>query len=287
MLLAMLSAILMATIGVFARYTQLPAEHITFYRLVIGAGCMFTFMLMSGKAWQIRHTPSKRTVINGMMLSGFMLFYVQAISYISMANAVMILYLAPLTSAIFAHFFYKETLSRANFGLILLALIGFALMLPTGSDTLSQQQELGYIYAILAMLSYSSFMLINRKPSYSTPYQSALVQLTVGAICLLPFVVISPIFPSAIQFGWLVAIGVLPGFLAILFAVKALRVLPAVSFGTLAYLEPVAVVIFAWLLFDEQLSAIQLLGAVLIILAGIAQGIFMRAPRPIKEVIAE
>lgn len=260
MLLAMLSAVLMATIGIFARYTQLPAEHITFYRLLIGAACMLAFMLMSGKGWQISHRPSKRTAINGMMLSGFMVFYVQAINYISMANAVMLIYLAPLTSAIFAHLVYKETLSRVNGGLILLALVGFILMLPTHHSTMSSQQSFGYLYAFLAMLSYSGFMLINRKPSHSTPYQSTLIQLSVGAICLLPFVIITPIMPSMAQVGWLIAIGVLPGFLAILFAVKALRVLPAISFGTLAYLEPVAVVIFAWFLFDEQLTAIQLLG---------------------------
>nr|WP_283102828.1 DMT family transporter [Shewanella abyssi] len=283
----MLSAVLMATIGVFARYTQLPAEHITFYRLVIGAGCMLAFMFFTGKSGQINHRPTKRTIINGVMLASFMVFYVQAINYISMANAVMLLYLAPIMTAIFAHIVYNEKLTKVNCGFIVLALLGFVLMLPTDSDTLSQQQGMGYLYATLAMLSYSGFMLINRKPSQSTPYQSTLVQLTVGATCLLPFVVITPIMPSAAQMGWLIAIGVLPGFVAILFAVKALRVLPTVSFGTLAYLEPVAVVIFAWLLFAEQLSAMQLSGALLIIISGIAQGFVIRAPRPIKVSVTE
>ncbi|QQX82552.1 DMT family transporter [Shewanella sp. KX20019] len=287
MLLAMLSAILMATIGIFARYTQLPAEHITFYRLVIGASCMLAFMIFTGKSDQINHRPTKRTIINGVMLSSFMVFYVQAINYISMANAVMLLYLAPIMTAIFAHIVYSEKLTKVNCGFIVLALLGFLLMLPTDSDTLSQHQGMGYLYAIMAMLSYSGFMLINRKPSQSTPYQSTLVQLTVGATCLLPFVVITPIMPSAAQMGWLIAIGVLPGFVAILFAVKALRVLPAVSFGTLAYLEPVAVVIFAWLLFAEQLSAIQLSGALLIIISGIAQGFVIRARQPIKASVTE
>lgn len=287
MLLAVMSAVLMATIGVFARYAALPAEHITFYRLVIGAACMLAFMLLSGKAVQVKHKPSKRTIINGVMLAGFMVFYVQAISYISMANAVMLIYLAPLTSAAFAHFVYKERLTQINCALIVLALLGFGLMLPNNLDSDNQQQTLGYLYATLAMLSYSGFMLINRKPSQSTPYQSTLIQLSVGAICLLPFVLQSPIIPSLNQWGWLIAIGVLPGFLAILFAVKALRVLPAISFGTLAYFEPVAVVIFAWFLFDETLVSIQLIGALMIIFAGITQGVVMREQQSNKSIKME
>lgn len=284
MFLAVLSAVLMATIGVFARYAALPAEQITFYRLVIGAACMLVFMLMSGKAKQVIHKPSKRTVINGVMLAGFMVFYVQAINYINMANAVMLIYLAPLTTAAFAHFVYKERLNNVNCALIILALIGFGLMLPSSLNSQNQQQTLGYLYATLAMLSYSGFMLINRKPSQSTPYQSTLVQLSVGAVCLLPFILQAPIMPSSEQWVWLVAIGILPGFLAILFAVKALRALPAISFGTLAYFEPVAVVIFAWSLFNETLDGIQLIGALMIILAGVAQGVVMQKQRPNKGI---
>ncbi|MEZ9199174.1 DMT family transporter [Shewanella sp. 10N.286.54.B9] len=284
MLLAVLSAVLMATIGVFARYAALPAEHITFYRLVIGAACMLVFMLMSGKAKQVIHKPSKRTVINGVMLAGFMVFYVQAISYINMANAVMLIYLAPLTTAAFAHFVFKERLNNVNCALIILALIGFGLILPSSLNSQNQQQTLGYLYATLAMLSYSGFMLINRKPSQSTPYQSTLVQLSVGAVCLLPFILQAPIMPSSEQWVWLVAIGILPGFLAILFAVKALRALPAISFGTLAYFEPVAVVIFAWSIFNETLDGIQLIGALMIILAGVAQGVVMQKQRPNKGI---
>ena len=283
-LLAVWSAIFMATIGVFSRLANLPAEHITFYRLLIGASSLLLFMLMSGKATQIIHAPSKRTVINGVMLAGFMVFYVQAISYISMANAVMLIYLAPLVSALFAHFAFKERLSRHNVALIILALVGFALMLPHTEAELPAQQQLGFAFAALAMLTYSGFMLMNRKPSQSTPYQSTLVQLGVGALCLLPFVLITPIIPTTSQWGWLFAIGLIPGFLAILFAVKALRALPAVTFGTLAYIEPVAVVIFAWTLFEESLSGIQLLGASLIITAGICQGILVKSSQGDKAI---
>lgn len=275
--LAVTSAIFMGTIGPLARFTALPAEHITFYRLFLGALCMLIYMLLSTKRTQILHKPSKRTLVNGAMLAGFMLFYVQAMNYTSMANAVMLIYLAPLLCAIVAHFIFGEKLGISNFFAIVLALLGFAMMMQFSFNISgSKDGSLGLIYSVLSLLAYSGFMLINRKPSECTPYQSTLVQLLVGALCMLPFVIFFPKTPSTPQSLWLLSIGIIPGFLAILCAVKSLRNLPSVTFGTVAYAEPVAVVCFSWWLFDEHLNMMQLSGCSLIILAGICQGILTK-----------
>jgi drug/metabolite transporter (DMT)-like permease len=264
----------MGTIGVLARFANLPAEHITFYRLFIGAICMLLYMLLSHKRGQILHKPSKRTLLNGVMLAGFMVFYIQSMNYTSMANTVMLVYLAPLVCAVFAHYIFAEKLKIGNLIAIALALLGFAMMMQFSLSLSGAENEyFGMLYATFAMFCYSGFMLINRKPSDCSAYQSALVQLLVGALCLLPFVLSTPQLPSIQQSLWLLSIGFVPGFLAVLCAVKALRNLPSVTFGTVAYVEPVVVVALAWWLFSETLNLLQLAGCLLIILAGIGQGI--------------
>lgn len=271
--LALLAAGLMGTIGVLARFTAMPAEHITFYRLLLGALFLTAYMVLTGRGAQIRHRPSKRTLINGAMLAGFMAFYIEAIEYTQMATVIMIIYLAPVVTSVFAHFVFHERLNRFNIASVVLALVGFILMLPDASNqSLYHSEIMGYFYALLALITYSGFILINRKPSAASPYQSTLVQLSVGALCLLPLVFTTPLVPNLNQFTWLLAIGFFPGFLAILFAVKALSQLPSVTYGTLSYVEPVVVVTLAWWIFNEALTAQQLLGVALIILAGIAQG---------------
>jgi len=64
---------------------------------------------------------------------------------------------------------------------------------------------------------------------------------------------------------------VLPGFLAIMLAVVALKALPAATYGTLAYLEPITVIILGWLLFDQSLNLLQMSGGGLIIVSGVVQ----------------
>ncbi|MDX1280263.1 EamA family transporter [Shewanella colwelliana] len=269
---ALCSAVLMGTIGALAQASMLDATTVTFYRLFIGAVCLLAYMVITGKHRQILHCPSKHNVINGAMLAGFMVFYVEAINYINMANAVMVIYLAPLFTAAGAHFLFAEKLNRFTLSAIVTALMGVVFILPSLSSlTDDPQQWRGYGFALLALLSYSSFMLVNRRSIHTTPYQSTLVQLIIGACCLLPFALNQAVVPSIEQWGWLLLIGFFPGFLAILLAVKALRELPTATFGTLAYMEPVTVVLLGWTLFSQYLTVDQLVGCVLIVIAGLIQ----------------
>ena len=74
--------------------------------------------------------------------------------------------------------------------------------------------------------------------------------------------------------------GLIPGFLAILCAVIALQRLPAATFGTLAYFEPIAVIIFGWTLFHEPLSPLQLGGCVLIMASGVLKVLTAERAKP-------
>ena len=86
---------------------------------------------------------------------------------------------------------------------------------------------------------------------------------------MIPFILVSMNEVSTNDIPWLLAIGFFPGFLAILFAVAALSRLPVAMFGTIAYIEPVAVVIFGWSIFQETLNTMQIVGCLLIIFSGI------------------
>jgi drug/metabolite transporter (DMT)-like permease len=90
-----------------------------------------------------------------------------------------------------------------------------------------------------------------------------------------------PISPS--NWLWLAGAGFFPGFLAIYLAVVALDKLPAATFGTLAYLEPIFVVFLGWVLFGEHLNSLQLAGCALILASGIVKGYLAGRPaRPLR-----
>lgn len=271
LLFAFLSAVLMGTIGVFSKITGLPAEVITFFRLMLGAGFMLIYLVLIGKAHLLHRRPSWPVLINGGFLAGFIIFYVQAMNYTSMANAIMLVYLAPLAASLIAHFFLNERLNLLGFGLILLALFGFAMMMEFRLDISRQSSAfIGVCFGLLALICYAGFILLNRLvPRHIHVYTRSFYQLLTGALVMLPLILHSIRTVRTEHIPWLIGTGFFPGFLAISFAVIALSRLPAATFGTIAYIEPVAVVVFGWTLFNETLSPLQIAGCLLIIISGI------------------
>jgi len=279
--LAILSALFMGTIGVFSRITGLPAETITFFRLILGAGFLAVFLLGTRSGASLLHRPPWQVVVTGALLAGFIIFYVEAMNLTSMANAIMLVYLAPVAASIFAHFFMRERLNFTGWALISLAMLGFAAMMEfrlNFADGSNHAAGLGL--AAVAMLCYAGFILMNRRIPPAVPVLNrAFYQLLTGALVMLPFFLHSRPEISAVNALWLLGTGLIPGFLAISFAVAALSRLPAATFGTLAYFEPLAVVCFGWSLFGESLSPLQLAGCAAIMASGCAKALIAtRAP---------
>jgi drug/metabolite transporter (DMT)-like permease len=73
------------------------------------------------------------------------------------------------------------------------------------------------------------------------------------------------------QWPWLIGAGFFPGFLGILLAVIALKQLTAMTYSTLAYLEPISVVFYGWFFFGESLSLLQFCGCLLILASSITK----------------
>lgn len=277
LLAAALSAIFMGSIGSISVFAGTTAETVTFYRLFIGALLVGLLLLASGQQARLFVWPGFKVLITGFFLAGFVVFYIQAMEYTSMANAVMIMYLAPLTAAVSAHFYMGERLTKAAIGMIFIALFGFAMMMEFNFSLSGRAAEAnGLLFALAAMLSYAAFMLINRVINSEIHVLTRSgYQMLAGALVMLPLMLLQAPKLHLEQWGWLAAAGIFPGFLAILLAVVALRSLPASTFGTIAYLEPITVVCLAWLLFDQTLNSMQLAGCGLILLAGCGQAYLM------------
>ncbi|AKV96713.1 MULTISPECIES: DMT family transporter [Marinobacter] len=286
LLSAAFSAVFMGTIGAISVYAGVGAETVTFYRLFIGAVLVAVYLLATRQHSKIFMWPGMKVLVTGAFLAGFVMFYILAMDYTSMANAVMVLYLAPVTASVAAHFFLGERLTSASVGLVGFALLGFAMMMEFNFNLSGRAEEaIGLAYAFCAMLCYSAFMLTNRSMDDRVHvFSRSGYQMLAGALCMLPLVLLESEVISGAQWGWLIAAGILPGFLAILLAVIALRSLPAATFGTLAYLEPITVVALAWILFDQGLNSLQLAGCALIILAGIAQALLLNRRSEAEEI---
>lgn len=269
-LAALAAAIAMAQSGIIARASGLAAAELTFYRLFIGALALALFVASRRQLQVLARMPSRHTVLNGVLLASFMLAFLQAIQTLSLANAILLVYLAPPLSAIIAHFWLKEPMDLTSMLLVAMSFFGFATLQEFKVDQLSGAQLTGFLYGVVSLATYSGFLLFNRHSRGGNELQRTFYQLLIGAACVVPFLTETPI-PTLAQLPYAVAAGLIPGFLAIYFAINALNHLPTRVFGTLAYVEPVTVIVLGFVLFDEALSYVQLAGVVIILAAGALQ----------------
>lgn len=267
--LAVAGAVGMATMGVMARYSGVEPAVITFYRLGVGAAFLALLLTVAGRTTWGRPRPF--TLLAGGLLAGFIVFYVEAMNYTTMANAVLMIYLAPPLAALAGHFIWREHLNRWQSLCIALALIGFAAVMEFRL-ALAAADLRGLGYAALALLCYAAFMLLNRHNTDPLPPLEAVFwQLLVGALVMVLVAGPSALAVSTAAIPWMLATGLIPGVVALTLTVLAMQRLPTAQFGTLAYAEPVAVIVFGWLLFGETLSPLQAAGCAVIIGAGIGQ----------------
>ncbi|WP_333606855.1 DMT family transporter [Arsukibacterium sp.] len=273
-LLALISAVAMASSGIIARFSGIAAAELTFYRLAVGGLCLLLFVLASGQFKALRGKPDWRMAVNGVLLASFMLSFLTSISYISLANAIMLVYLAPPLSAFIAHWLLHEKLDLPDSSLIVLSFLGFAMLQQFKFDLVLDAQQLpGLLFGLLSLFSYSGFLLLNRRalPAHSQ-LQRTFYQLLIGACCVLPFLS-QMTLPTTDKLLWIALAGLFPGFIAIYCAIVALQHLPTRVYATLAYLEPVTVILAGWWLFHESLNLLQLTGVLLIILTGLTLAI--------------
>lgn len=276
---AFLASLFMALIAPLSRQVTVGAEVVTLSRLFLGAMLILLFLVAKGKLNDLRFLPGRYIILSGSALSLLVVFYVKSIDTTTMANAVFLLYMGPMIAAILAHFFLQEKIGRNSLVALAISFTGI-MCLAEFRITYSAADLIGYIFGGLSGLMYALFIIFNRLVRTGrSVFSVSFYQMLAGSLVVAPLALGNISVVSSNDLPWLFLIGIFPGFLAIICAVRALRNLSARLFGALMYLEPVAVSLSGWLLYQEALSTLQLLGGALVLCGGLIM-VMERKSRP-------
>lgn len=210
------------------------------------------------------------------------LFYFLSIHRLAIAIALLIQYLGPLLVAIWARTFGHEHVRRRIWVALGLSLTGLTLMVQLWSGT--SLDGLGVVYALISAVTYAAYLLLAERevarrdtvsllawgfffatvfwsivqPWWSFP--AGVVERTVSLQGSLAGIHL-PVWALVL---WVVVLGSIAPFSLI---VAALRHVSATRVGVVAMLEPVVATVVAWAWLRESLSAMQLLGAAVVLTA--------------------
>jgi len=246
-------------------YSHLPSGVFVFFRVLFAFPFIFYFAVKrAGIREFFKVKPFWPLFVSGIFLSVNWVFFFWAFEYTDVATGVSIYYAGPIISMLLASIFLKE---RLNVYIITAAFLAFlGVVVSNGGFKLDK----GAFLAFLAALSYGGLGFFSK---IATMYHRAVV-VTAWQILISIFVTFWFLFFGEwhLEFkGILIAFaaGVVHTALALFLWYDALNYIKVSLASILQYLDIVFSMILAYLFLGQVPSTNQIIGAALIVLAGI------------------
>jgi drug/metabolite transporter (DMT)-like permease len=261
---------------IFMRLSESGPISTAFWRLALAApvlwlGVWLSRQQSSAPARPLSRTDQKLLIGAGFFFAADLFVWHLSLEYTSVANATLLPNMAPVFVTLGAWLIFRQRITRTFLLGMALAMMGAALLIGQ-SLNVSNDQLLGDMLALGTAVFYAGYILSTKHLRERVAALTVMAwSSTVCGLLLLPAALLmGEQFVPLTAVGWLVLLGLawvshVSGQGMIVFSLAAL---PA-TFSSVSLLwQPVMAAMLAWLLLDETLVPLQLLGGV-IVLAGI------------------
>ncbi|CDA11166.1 DMT family transporter [Intestinibacter bartlettii] len=289
----LIAMLLWGSLGVFVKNISLDSVEIAFFRGIIGSvflGIVLFVRMQNNKKLEENNKledenkkPGKKgiiiLIISGMAIGLNWVFLFNSYNYITVANATIVYYLAPVIVIFVSPIFLKEKLTLKKVLSVICSMIGLVLIVRTGQSSSNINLTQGIINAFLAACLYASVIILNKFIKNVDDYTKTFIQLFMASMVLLPWVIYrnNIIFDSPKSIILIAILGIAHTGIAYCLYFSAMKELKAQSIAILGYLDPVSSVVFSIFLLKEPFFVYQLIGGVIILASAI---IAEKNPKP-------
>ena len=201
--------------------------------------------------------------------AGTVILYVIANKLTTAANAVLLMYTAPIYVIIFGPWFLKEKASRRDWLAVGAVMVGIVVFFM---DKLSPEGFLGNMLAVLSGVSFAWMTLFLRKQKRGSPVESVFLGNLLAAVIGLPFFLREEL-PEINGILMLIALGTFQlGFSYVLYT-KAIQKVRAFEAVLITMLEPVLNPVWVFLLLGEVPGNWALAGGAIVMATVVLHGL--------------
>ncbi len=265
---------LSGTLGVFVLESGQSAWNVVFFRCVFGALSLFLYCWARGllKPGLFTAKTLALALIAGaaLVLNWVLLFSAYRLASISLATAVY--NVQPFFLIGLGVLFLGERPTRGKVAWSLVAFAGLLLVLRLGdAGTAGDGAYLsGLMLGLGAAALYGITAIIVKRLKGIPPQVLALVQVTLGAFMLLPMADFNALPAQPVQWGYLVALGLIHTCLMYILMYSAIQKLPTTSTAALSFIYPAVAILLDFVVYGHRMDVTQVAGVALIFLAAAA-----------------
>ncbi|MBQ9045562.1 MAG: EamA family transporter [Oscillospiraceae bacterium] len=268
------SMVIFGTIGLFRRLIPLPSGVIAMSRGLIGAALLWLLLRLRGGRLKLKSMQGQGLwlLLSGAILGVNWILLFEAYRYTSVAVATLCYYMAPILVILVSPLLFRERITRRKWICTALAVAGMLLVSGVlNGDTAGDLR--GVLFGLGAAALYACVMLLNKRITGVDGLQKTIVQLLTAGVVLIPYVLLTEdvaaadFTPGAL--GMLLVVGVVHTALTYGLYFGSIEDLRMQTVALLGYLDPVVAVLTSALLLREPMSALQIIGTILVLGAAV------------------
>lgn len=263
--------LIFGSIGLFVRNIDLPSSMIALARGIIGSIFLLlaSYITKQKQSWKAITSNMIPLIVSGAAMGINWIFLFQAYKYTTISKATLCYYVAPVLVMFLSVFILKEKLNGIKIICIIGAMTGMFLIVGVGSSATEKKQLLGIGYGLAAAGLYANVIITNKFIKNLSGITSAMVQLAIAAVVLLPYVLAT----EKIQFtelsyksiGLLLIVGIIHTGIAYLLYFSAIPKLSGQTIAAFSYIDPISAIVMSSVFLGEKMTVVQLLGGILIL----------------------
>lgn len=270
-----LSMVIFGTIGILRRYIPYSSSLVAMVRGIIGSIFLLLVILLSKKSFDKSAIRSNLLLLifSGAAIGFNWIFLFESYNFTTVATATLCYYLAPIIVILLSPVVLKEKLTLKKILCTAAALVGMVLVsgvLENGASANgSENHMMGVIYGLLAALLYASVILMNKKMKPIRAYDKTILQLSIAAVTLIPYVLLtedlSSITFDPIPVLLLVIAGIVHTGIAYAMYFSSMSSLRSHTIALLSYIDPILAVVLSMFILKEPMTISAAIGSVLIL----------------------
>ncbi len=283
-LIGLSATVLLSFTGILISYLsreyQLPSLVLAFWRDVfVVCGLVIAFALFSRWRFQLKSSLRSFFLLYGLSLSLFNSMWTFSVQFNGAAIATVLAFCSPAMTAVLAHFILHEQINRIKVISIILSLTGIVLVSGAADPAAWQVNAAGIVFGLLTGFFFACYNMIGKTSSNKgiDPWTTMLYGFSSAVGFLLLFNIIVNIVGAQAPLsnflwlgtswsGWaiLILLGIGPTIGGFGLYLVSLGYLSATVANLIGALEPAFTAAWAYLLFQEQMTGIQIIGSLLV-----------------------
>ena len=263
------ASITWGTNGVVVNFVDLSPFSIAFFRVFFASLFLFPILYLKARGALLRAIKVWKSFLAlGVLLSCGWGFLFQSMKLMSIADAALLNYTAPVIVALLGPIFLQESIEKSTVFALGLSLVGISMISYQYGFQSSSLNFLGVIFALLASLSYAAFVILSKKTlSQAASPSLAFWMYSTSAIILFPSIIGTPINITLNSWLLLLLLGGINTGLAVTLYLEGLKTIKTQKAVVLTYLEPVFAIFFGSIFLSQEPTFLMLVGGSLILIA--------------------